>query len=79
MEDMIGRLKGSAPAQGCSEVLYPGELEVRNAMMNREQGVALPPAVMQELSKLACELDVAFPSTADFRQPMGTAARTASS
>jgi LDH2 family malate/lactate/ureidoglycolate dehydrogenase len=55
MEELIAELKGVALANGFDEVVYPGELEARNDVKNRREGLILPPDTLQDLMKVAQE------------------------
>jgi LDH2 family malate/lactate/ureidoglycolate dehydrogenase len=62
MEKMIGDLKAVPLAQGHAEVFYPGEIEARNEVANRRDGLALPPDTLTDLEKVAraCGLRAPF-------------------
>jgi LDH2 family malate/lactate/ureidoglycolate dehydrogenase len=53
MEEMIAGLKAVPLAQGVEEVFYPGEIEARNDVLNRRQGLILPEDTLTDLRKLA--------------------------
>lgn len=55
MEEMIGELKAVPLAQGHKEVFYPGEIEARNEVANRRDGLSLPEDTLADLEKVACE------------------------
>ncbi len=55
MEEMIGELKAVPLAQGHKEVFYPGEIEARNEVANRRDGLALPGDTLADLEKVARE------------------------
>lgn len=55
MERMIAELKSVPLAQGFEEVVYPGELEARNDIANRRDGLDLPDDTLADLDKLARE------------------------
>lgn len=61
MEQFLGEIKASPRARGVDEILYPGERRYRSYLENRELGVALAPAVRQELEDLGQEYGVPFP------------------
>jgi LDH2 family malate/lactate/ureidoglycolate dehydrogenase len=58
MEQMIEELKSVPLAQGHDEVFYPGEIEARNDVRNRRDGLVLPDDTMADLSKAAAEMKV---------------------
>jgi LDH2 family malate/lactate/ureidoglycolate dehydrogenase len=58
MEALIAELKGVPLAQGFEEVFYPGELEARNDVTNRREGLLLPVDTIKDLLKLAREYDL---------------------
>ena len=58
MEKMIEELKSVPLAQGHDEVFYPGEIEARNDVKNRRQGLLLPNDTMTDLAKAADETKV---------------------
>jgi LDH2 family malate/lactate/ureidoglycolate dehydrogenase len=53
MEQYIGELKSVPLAKGYDEVYYPGELEARNDLRNREQGLAFPADTLADLARIA--------------------------
>jgi len=55
MEALIAELKGVALAKGFDEVVYPGELEARNDVKNRHEGLTLPVDTLKDLMKVAQE------------------------
>ena len=58
MEAMIAGLKGVDRADGCDEIFYPGEIEARNDVANRRDGLMLPADTRADLAKLARELGI---------------------
>jgi LDH2 family malate/lactate/ureidoglycolate dehydrogenase len=58
MERLIGELKSVPLAEGYDEILYPGELEARNEVTNRRDGVLLPDDTLADLAKAGRELGV---------------------
>lgn len=58
MEAMIAGLKGVDRADGCDEIFYPGEIEARNDVANRRDGLMLPADTQADLAKLARELGI---------------------
>jgi len=61
MERYIAELKAVPPAPGFDEVFYPGEIEARNDLKHRAQGLLLPPDTWSDLSRVAAELGLAPP------------------
>jgi LDH2 family malate/lactate/ureidoglycolate dehydrogenase len=55
MEAMIAELKGVALAPGSEEIVYPGELEARNDVRNRRDGLQLPDDTLADLDRLGRE------------------------
>jgi LDH2 family malate/lactate/ureidoglycolate dehydrogenase len=55
MEELIAQIKSVPLAQGFSEVFYPGEIEARNDVKNRQQGLVLPDDTLADLKKVAIE------------------------
>ncbi|MGW1424524.1 Ldh family oxidoreductase [Bradyrhizobium manausense] len=55
MEELIAQIKSVPLAQGFSEVFYPGEIEARNDLKNRQQGLSIPEDTLADLRKLAAE------------------------
>ena len=62
MEALLGEMKGCPPAPGYTEVFYPGEIEHRREQASLRDGVALGPAVVEDLAKLGAEYGVSFPA-----------------
>jgi LDH2 family malate/lactate/ureidoglycolate dehydrogenase len=58
MDEMIAGLKGAKLAKGTEEVFYPGEIEARNNVRNRAEGLILPADTLADLSKLASDMQV---------------------
>lgn len=52
MSVMTGEIKGLRKAEGFSEILMPGELELNRAESNRAKGIELPDPVYEELLEL---------------------------
>jgi LDH2 family malate/lactate/ureidoglycolate dehydrogenase len=63
VEALIDDLKGAKLAKGFDEVLYPGEIEARNAARHRAEGLALPVDTLSDLTDLARDLEIADPFT----------------
>lgn len=61
MDRLIAELKAVPLAQGCEEVFYPGEIEARNDMRNRNDGLRLPGDTLADLARLSREFDIALP------------------
>ncbi|MCZ8315717.1 Ldh family oxidoreductase [Phreatobacter sp.] len=61
MREYLGLLKTEPRAPGVAEILFAGEYEHRLAEGTRESGIALSPALVQELAVLAKDLAVAPP------------------
>ena len=59
MDRLIAELKSVPLAQGFEEVVYPGEIEARNDIRSRADGLLLPPDTLADLSKLANETGLA--------------------
>ena len=53
MEQFIAEIKAVPLAQGCDEVFYPGEMEARNDVKNRHDGLRLPDDTLADLSRIA--------------------------
>jgi LDH2 family malate/lactate/ureidoglycolate dehydrogenase len=62
IEALLGEIKACPPAPGHTEVFYPGEIEYRREQASRRDGVALGPAVVEDLTKLGTEYGVRFPA-----------------
>ena len=56
MEQLIAELKSVPLAHGFDEILYPGELEARNDLRNRREGLLLPQETLADLRTLAAQL-----------------------
>ncbi|CAN5805672.1 Ldh family oxidoreductase [soil metagenome] len=62
MDAILKMLKASPPAPGVGgRVLVPGEIELAQESMNREQGIALGTPIAAQLAGLGRELGVPFP------------------
>lgn len=55
VEELIARMKQVPRAEGFDEVFYPGEIEARNDVENRERGLLLPQDTLNDLARLADE------------------------
>ncbi len=60
VDDLMESIKAAPRAQGCDEIFIPGEIEARNAAKAALEGIALGPAVVSELEKLATQYHVPF-------------------
>ena len=58
MEKMIKELKAVPLAQGHDEIFYPGEIEARNEVKNRSEGLLLPDDTLGDLAKVGRETGV---------------------
>ncbi len=58
MDSYIADLKSVPLAQGCEEILYPGEMEARNEQRDKTQGLFLPEDTLVDLRKLASEYEL---------------------
>ena len=61
MDSMIQEYHGLSPADGFTEVLFPGEIEGKRRRERRNSGIPLESGVLQELIELGNALGVAFP------------------
>jgi LDH2 family malate/lactate/ureidoglycolate dehydrogenase len=61
MEAFIAELKGVPLAKGADEVFYPGEIEARNDVRHRREGLALPADTLADLAKIAQEMGIPRP------------------
>ena len=55
MEEYIAALKAVPRAQGFEEVFYPGEIEARNDIRNRTEGIQFPQDTIDDLRRIARE------------------------
>ena len=58
VEALIAQIKAVPLAQGFDEVFYPGEIEARNDIKNRREGLSLPDDTLTDLQKVAGEYGV---------------------
>jgi L-2-hydroxycarboxylate dehydrogenase (NAD+) len=65
MEEAIARLKALKPAEGFSEVLYPGELESRRSETRRAEGIPLTAEIVEALEAVAEARRVPMPLATD--------------
>jgi ureidoglycolate dehydrogenase (NAD+) len=63
VETFVDGLKQVETKEGVDEVMYPGEIETRNARENRERGVPINRNVYGKLGKIADRYDVALPES----------------
>ena len=59
VEDLIARMKNVPKAEGFEEIFYPGEMEARQDIENRKNGLALPTDTLSDLETLAKSLGLA--------------------
>jgi LDH2 family malate/lactate/ureidoglycolate dehydrogenase len=52
---LIAQIKAVPLAQGFSEVFYPGEIEARNDIENRREGLLLPEDTLADLKNIAAQ------------------------
>jgi LDH2 family malate/lactate/ureidoglycolate dehydrogenase len=55
MERYVGEIKSVPLAKGYDEVFYPGEMEARNDVKNRREGIEFPDDTLEDLKKIAKE------------------------
>lgn len=55
VETLIARMKKVPLAEGFDEIFYPGEIEARNEVENRQAGLLLPEDTLRDLAKLGDE------------------------
>jgi LDH2 family malate/lactate/ureidoglycolate dehydrogenase len=55
MDEYIARLKAVPVAPGHEEVFYPGEIEARNDVLHRREGLMLPHDTVADLERVARE------------------------
>ncbi len=65
--ELLAHVKSSAVAPGFNEVLVPGEMEHRQRVARRQQGISIDAATWSELIKVSQELNVAPPDEVDQR------------
>jgi len=63
VDQFCATLKRTPPAEGHTEVLLPGEPELRTAERRRHEGCPLPGYIVRQLSALADALTVSLPNT----------------
>jgi LDH2 family malate/lactate/ureidoglycolate dehydrogenase len=60
MEEFIREIKSVPLAKGFDEVFYPGEMEARNDVRNRKEGLELPEDTLADLGRISSETGIAF-------------------
>ncbi|MDR7418062.1 MAG: Ldh family oxidoreductase [Armatimonadota bacterium] len=60
VDALIDSIKATPPAEGCNEVLVPGEPEHRTRLKALREGIALHPALLDLLRPLSLEMDIPF-------------------
>lgn len=67
MEEYIRELKSVPLAQGFDEVHYPGEIEAKNDLRHRKEGLTFPADTLADLARIAREtgLEAKLPFAAD--------------
>jgi LDH2 family malate/lactate/ureidoglycolate dehydrogenase len=67
MEEYIRELKSVPLAKGYDEIYYPGELEAKNDVQNRKQGLKFPADTLIDLARIAREtgLETKLPFAAE--------------
>jgi LDH2 family malate/lactate/ureidoglycolate dehydrogenase len=55
MEQLVAAIKAVPAAAGFDEVFYPGEIEARNDVRQRRDGLVLPQDTLADLAKVARE------------------------
>jgi LDH2 family malate/lactate/ureidoglycolate dehydrogenase len=58
MEAFIAELKSVPLAKGVDEVFYPGELEARNDLRFRREGIALPDDTIADLGRIGAKIGI---------------------
>src|ERR1700682_6367720 len=58
MEAFIAELKSVPLAKGVDEVFYPGELEARNDLRFRQQGIGLPDDTVADLGRIGAKIGI---------------------
>ena len=61
VDDLIDALKGLPRAEGCEEVLMPGEPELNVLEKRSREGIPLPPGTVEKLQQAAKRFDLALP------------------
>jgi LDH2 family malate/lactate/ureidoglycolate dehydrogenase len=55
MEQLVAAIKAVPVAAGFDEAFYPGEIEARNDVRQRRDGLVLPDDTLTDLAKIASE------------------------
>jgi len=55
MEQFIDEIKAVPLAKGFDEIYYPGEMEAKNAVRNRSEGIQFPDDTLADLKRIAAE------------------------
>ena len=58
MESFIAEIKSVPRAQGFDEIYYPGEIEARNDVRNRQDGLALAEDTLNDLRRIAADTEL---------------------
>jgi len=58
MELLIAELKSAPLAPGFDEIAYPGEIEARNDIQNRSEGLILPDDTLADLKRIATQFNL---------------------
>jgi LDH2 family malate/lactate/ureidoglycolate dehydrogenase len=61
--DFVNYVKDTPPAEGFTEVLYPGEIEYRTEQQRRRDGISIEEETWRQLTELAEASAVAIPSS----------------
>jgi LDH2 family malate/lactate/ureidoglycolate dehydrogenase len=61
IEAQIAELKSTPLAPGAEEIFYPGEIEARNDVLNRRDGLMLPDDTITDLKKVGAEYGLSPP------------------
>lgn len=61
--DFVKYIKDTPPAEGFTEVLYPGEIEYRTEQQRRREGIPIEDETWRQLTELAQASGVAVPSS----------------
>jgi len=71
MERFIDEIKSVPPAKRFDEIFYPGEMEARNDVRNRRQGLDLPEDTLADLRRIAGEtgLEAKLPRPRTITEP----------
>jgi len=59
MEQLIAEIKGAPLARGFDQIFYPGEIEARNDLAHRREGLLLPGDTLADLRRIAGECGIA--------------------